>query len=237
MKKIIALLLSLSMFVGVFSGCETTLSNKNRDDDDDKIESEEISSKNESAESDESTELDENTEESENEDPAQPKDEEEQHQWLLCEFEDEFERPTGKKYIINSVSDGTFKNTKNSTKKFKLTATVQVLSNAIAIYLWEYGDELVGSGDSLSNVIIGNSSTEYNLTVLDSKDKKHYFTGCMEANEVYILIADEDKNPLFEILKQEGTVSFYLEENRNNGSTYLFTINADGFNEMYSQIQ
>ena len=144
--------------------------------------------------------------------------------WELGEFVDEFKQPTGDKYISTTVTDGSFSN--SATTNSELAAGVQVTSTTFAIMLWRYGSSLVKA----------SYSETYSITVLDQYGTRHYFTGYMPEDGFRIYVYGSDKEGLLNILRQPGEVSFYLETSKYTLSTYLFTIDATGFAELYAEL-
>lgn len=145
--------------------------------------------------------------------------------WEIGEFVDEFKQPTGEKYISTTVYDGTFSN--SATTNSALSACVQVTSDGIAIMLWEYGSQLVkGTFDT----------NDYSITVLDNNGTKHYLQGTMYKGGIRIYISEANENDLIALLKQPGSLNFYLKYSKYTTSTYLFSIETDGFSALYSQI-
>ena len=144
--------------------------------------------------------------------------------WELGEFVDEFNQPTGKKYVASSAY-GTFSN--SATTNSKLYASVQVTSTDIAFMLWEYGSSLV------KGIFDSNS---YSITVLDSKGVKHYFHGRMYENSSRVYVDYSDKDDLLNLLKSGEKLSFYLVFSKYTTSSYLFSIDTTGFSSLYSNI-
>ncbi|MGM9666833.1 MAG: hypothetical protein ACI3XN_02100 [Eubacteriales bacterium] len=145
--------------------------------------------------------------------------------WKIDEFVDEFKQPTGEKFVAAYVY-GTFSN--SATTNSKLYAGIQVTSNDIAIMLWEYGSQLVkGTFDT----------NKYDITVLDTMGKKHYFSGTMYKSGTRIYVSSSDKSELLALLKKSGTLKLYVaEDSKYSRSTYLFSIETDGFTSLYMQI-
>ena len=144
--------------------------------------------------------------------------------WELGEFVDEFNRPTGNKYVSTTVS-GTFSN--SATTNSDLYASVQVTSSDIAIMLWEYGSYLVKGTYDTNN---------YSITVLDQNGAKHYLSGTMHKNGTRVYLSSSDREDLLSLLQTSGTLSFYLEFSKYSRSTYLFSVETDGFSSLYSEL-
>ena len=144
--------------------------------------------------------------------------------WELREYIDEFDRPTGDKFIQTTVS-GTFSN--SATTGSTLKATVQVTKDSIAIMLWEYGSHLVKGTFDTNN---------YSITILDQNDTKHYYSGYMYEDGTRIYVNDSYRSELLSYLKKGGEISFYLVYSKYSKSTYSFTISTKGFSSLYSQL-
>ena len=146
--------------------------------------------------------------------------------WEIGEFVDEFNKPTGEKYLSTTVTTGSFSN--SATTNSKLTAIVQVTSDSVAIMLWEYSSQLVkGTFDT----------NEYSITVLDSSGTKHYFDGVMYKGNTRIYLSNSDEAAFLSLLKKSGTISIYLKNSKYTVSTYLFDVETAGFSTLYSQLK
>jgi hypothetical protein len=146
--------------------------------------------------------------------------------WKIGEFVDEFKKPTGDKYVSVDVYNGIFSN--SATTNSKLYAVVQVTKEDIGIMLWEYGSNLVkGIYDY----------NEYSITILDQAGKKHYMSGTLYEGSTRVYIDNKYEAEMLQILQKDGEISFYLEDSKYSVSTYLFTINCDGFLSLYAQIK
>ena len=146
--------------------------------------------------------------------------------WELSEFVDEFDRPTGEKYLV-TVADGTFSN--SATTNSELIAAVQVTSEDIAIFLFEYG-----RGNAVK---CSYGTDKYSITVLDQNGKKHYFDGGMYEGTNRIYLYSSDKTEFLNLLKKGGEISIYLVNDKYTLSEYLFSIDATGFSSLYSQLR
>lgn len=144
--------------------------------------------------------------------------------WELGEYVDEFKIPTGDKYIITS-STGVFSN--SATNNSELYASVQIDRNKIGIMLWEYGSHLVKGIFDYEN---------YEITILDTRGTRYTFTGTIYDGGTRIYFRNADRARIVNILKQEGTVKFYLKTTKYSVSTYLFDVDTAGFEEAYAEI-
>ena len=144
--------------------------------------------------------------------------------WELGEYEDEFDRPTGKKYIIADAY-GTFSN--SATTDSTLYAALQIDEENIGIMLLEYGNLLLKGTFDYEN---------YNITILDDNDTKHYFTGTIYKSGARIYFDDDDRAEIISLLRNNDTIMIYLKSTKYSISTYLFTIETAGFDSMYKAI-
>ncbi len=145
--------------------------------------------------------------------------------WEIGEYTDEFNQPTGKKYIVTE-SYGTFSN--SATTNSELLAALQIDNDDIRIMLWEYG----------SNLVKGIFDYEkYNITILTENGVKHYFTGTIYEGGTRIYFKSTDRNTIFNLLQSNTALKLYLESTKYSVSTYLFTIDTTGFDAAYHSIQ
>ena len=119
--------------------------------------------------------------------------------WEPGEYVDEFKIPTGNKYIVTS-SVGVFSN--SATNNSELYASVQIDRNNIGIMLWEYGSYLVKGVFDYEN---------YDIIILDTRGTRYTFTGTIYDGGTRVYFRDSDRSKIIDILKQEGTIKFYLK--------------------------
>ena len=144
--------------------------------------------------------------------------------WEMGEYTDEFNQPSGKKYIVVD-SYGTFSN--SATTNSKLLAAVQIDKDDVRIMLWEYGSHLVKGTFDYEN---------YNVSILDENGTKHSFTGTIYKSGTRIRFDSDDENKIIALLRNNSTLKIYLKSTKYSISTYLFTINTNGFDAMYNSI-
>ena len=144
--------------------------------------------------------------------------------WLTGEYTDEFNQPTGKKYMVSDAY-GTFSN--SATTNSKLYAALQIDMDNIAVMLWEYGNlQVKGTFDYES----------YEITILDENGSKHYFTGTIYQGGTRIYFRDSDRTSLLNLMKNNDNLSIYLKTSKYSTSTYLFTVETKGFSGVYNSI-
>ena len=141
--------------------------------------------------------------------------------WQIEEYTDEFNQPTGKKYMYSKGS-GTFNNLLNANSK--LTAAIYVDSSRVGIMLWHYGSTLVK----------GIMDEGYNITILDENGTKHYYSTVQYANEDCIYFRSRNTAEIIDLLTNNDKLQIYIESEFS--STYLFTIDTVDFESFYSQI-
>lgn len=144
--------------------------------------------------------------------------------WELGEYTDEFNQPSGKKYMVVD-SYGTFSN--SATTNSKLLAAVQIDKDDVRIMLWEYGSHLVKGTFDYEN---------YSVSILDENGTKHSFTGTIYKGNTRIRFGSADESKIIELLRNNSTLKIYLQSTKYSVSSYLFTINTAGFDTMYNSI-
>ena len=142
--------------------------------------------------------------------------------WEKGEYVDEFNTPTGDKYIITDCV-GTFSN--SATSGSKLNASLQIDEKNIGIMLWEYGSHLVkGIYDY----------EKYNITILDDNGAKHYFTGTIYDGGTRVYFSSSDRSGVLNLLTQNNSLKIHLKTSKYTVSTYLFTVNCKEFSAIYA---
>lgn len=145
--------------------------------------------------------------------------------WMKKYYVDEFGLPTTTPYISNTeYIVGTFSN--SATTNSKLYAYFLIDTEDIAIVLLEYG----------SHKVKAYSTDDYGIIMLDNENIKHNIYGTMYKNGDRVFINDSYKNTVLNVLKQPGTIGFYLECSETIKSTYLFTVETSNFSEIYSTL-
>lgn len=149
----------------------------------------------------------------------------EESNWKLHYFVDEFNNPTDSAYIgnIKKIS-GTFSNT--ATNDSKLNVEFVVTSN-VQIFLYEYGDRQVKAGSY--------SGTSYDMVMLDTEGNKVPLTGVMHKNSDRIFITKDYIETFLEALKKPGNISLRITERDRSTTSYLFTFSTVGFSDIYDE--
>lgn len=155
--------------------------------------------------------------------------------WELTYYVDKFQMPTDSAYIRNTYAiTGAFSNT--ATNNSKLRVRFLIDKDDVTFMLYEYGDNQVKNGSS-------SYREYYDVYILDRFGAQHSFDGYIPANGDRIVIDDdtyglsETSSDFLNILKQGGTVKFYIEESDRRTTEYSFTIgDATGFAAAYDQL-
>ena len=142
--------------------------------------------------------------------------------WEVGEYVDEFKISTGDKYVITD-SVGTFSN--SATSGSKLNASLQIDAKNIGIMLWEYGSHLVKGVYDYEN---------YSITILDDDGVKHYFTGTIYDGGTRVYFSSSARSEVLNLLTQNDSLKIYLKTSKYTVSTYLFTVDCNGFGTIYA---
>ena len=134
--------------------------------------------------------------------------------------------------------EGKFSNTATTDSLLKVSIIVDydpTLSfytdskTQIILFLYEYGNKRVKSG----------VNEEFTVKILDTQDEIFETYGVLYQDRIYVGGYENNQKTIehiLNILKQKGTVSFYLSSNKYL-KTYQFTLSDIGnFNEAYSSI-
>jgi len=147
--------------------------------------------------------------------------------WILGQYVDEFDTPTGKKYIANSgMIKGRFSNT--ATQNSDLN--VKIISEGpseIAIKLYEYARD--------NPVKTVHTPDDYSVQVMD-KDGGRYKLKAQNWSE-RLLFGKADSKTVHSILMKGGNIKFNIVNERTYTTTYSFEIsNADWYENAYAQL-
>ena len=148
-----------------------------------------------------------------------------QIEWVKKFFVDDFGDPTDSPYIENKkYIKGTFSN--SVTKNSFLNVTL-LFANRPAIFLYEYGNSQVTS-----------YGTEYYKILIKEEDgTTTQLTGEMSSGGDRIIIYDKEMiNTFLQIMKNPQVIKMYLEEQSYSMNSYLFSVNTEGFAEIYQEV-
>ena len=149
--------------------------------------------------------------------------------WQLTYYVDEFKLPTDEAYITNlEPITGTFCN--SAVDDAQLNVSLLIDEYGISFVLYEYGDNKVKNSYS--------SQCAYDVTMLDGAKQKTYFTGWMEAaGGDRISFKAKDSENIIEALLKNAALSFYIAEQENPTTNYLFTIaDTTGFADVLKEL-
>ncbi len=144
--------------------------------------------------------------------------------WELSHYVDEFRNPTGENFIRTTVY-GTFSN--SATTNSDLTAVVQVDKEDVMIILYEYSQHMVKCSYKYD---------EFDITMLDSNNQKHYLKGTMYNGGYRIYIDDEYKSVVLNAFKGSGAVRFHIVKTDRLTSTYTFSVDTSNFSSLYKTL-
>lgn len=142
--------------------------------------------------------------------------------WYVDYYLDDFQQPTGEWYITAPAFPGTFNF--HTTQNAELTVEVRVnCYGEIAFLLYRYGKNLEES--------IG--AEQYYITMRTSDGTDYEMTGTLYESDHHLCIDEEYKSIVLETMRNGGTIHFYVEYSRFQGTNFLFSIDTDGFNDVY----
>ena len=145
--------------------------------------------------------------------------------WSVNYFTDEFNDPTDEWYITNTdYIEGTFNN--SATSNSKLCVKFYIHEDLFAIQLLEYGSHVVKNSSSLDQM--------YAITVKLPDGTKEEYYEFMPGDDDKIIFSSPYDYFLRKALMENSELSFYIEESGNKTTNYLFTVQADNFNELYN---
>lgn len=142
--------------------------------------------------------------------------------WYVDYYRDDFKQPTDEWYITAPAFPGTFNF--DTTRDAKLSVEVRVnCYGEIAFLLYRYGDKLERSvGAEL-----------YYITMRTSEGTDYEMTGTLYESDHHLCIDEEYKSTVLETMRNGGTIHFYVEYSRIQGTNFLFSIDTDGFDSVY----
>lgn len=141
--------------------------------------------------------------------------------WTIHEYVNEFDEPTGEKYLLQKSNDGSFSN--SATTNSELIGEILIDDNGIRIRLKEYGSHYAKDEEH----IVFKVKRDGEITDLGSFN--------WIDNQGYINLRKEYSTILLNLLLQGGNIKFYGSVNSGR-STYNFTINGDYLKEAMDAI-
>lgn len=149
----------------------------------------------------------------------------EESNWVLKYYVDEFKNPTNEAYIGNvNMIQGTFSNAVTTDSKLQVRFLIE---DYFTFCLYEYGSNLVKAGSY--------TGVDYDILMLDTEGNKIPLVGTMHKNGDRIIITKDYKEAFIEALKKDGTISMKVTEKERPTTSYLFTFSTVGFGKLYNE--
>ncbi len=140
--------------------------------------------------------------------------------WEIRNYVDEFRNPTDQQYVRNKVLiTGTFSNSAANDRD--LSARFLIDKSGVSLMLYEYGDYQVKNSYS--------KSRNYKVTMQDGDGKKLSLSGTMSSAGDRIRFSNSDSNRIIQALRHDCKISFYIVDQENKTTTYLFTIDDSSY--------
>lgn len=148
--------------------------------------------------------------------------------WSVDYYVDDFQQPTDEWYITANTSfSGTFSN--SATTNSKLTVQVAVDAEDIAFFLYEYGRSQVKNPSS-------NYVDEYDITMRTADGTDHSLSGTVYCGGDRLMIEGKDMDTVLAAMKDGGTISFHIVESDRTTTSYLFSLEASNFSQVYEEM-
>lgn len=148
--------------------------------------------------------------------------------WSVNYYVDDFQQPTDEWYITANTSfSGTFSN--SATTNSKLAVQVAVDAEDIAFFLYEYGRSQVKNPSS-------NYVDEYDITMRTADGTDHSLSGTVYCGGDRLMIEGKDMDTVLAAMKDGGTISFHIVESDRTTTSYLFSLEASNFSQVYEEM-
>lgn len=148
--------------------------------------------------------------------------------WSVDYYVDDFQQPTDEWYITANTSfSGTFSN--SATTNSKLAVQVAVDAEDIAFFLYEYGRSQVKNPSS-------NYVDEYDITMRTADGTDHSLSGTVYCGGDRLMIEGKDMDTVLAAMKDGGTISFHIVESDRTTTSYLFSLEASNFSQVYEEM-
>tara|TARA_B100002051_G_C16677273_1_gene607765 strand:- start:19 stop:633 length:615 start_codon:yes stop_codon:yes gene_type:complete len=149
--------------------------------------------------------------------------------WKLSYFVDDFGDPTNKGYIRNeSYIKGRFSN--SATTNSDLDVRFIITKDNVSIKLYEYGGNHPIKGRPLSHTYTIFVKHNGKIAKAGKRNNKDFY-GSNYSDRMSI----RQSKDFLKLLLQGGEFKIKIKEN-DSSSQYNFTINADGFSNVYKKI-
>lgn len=159
--------------------------------------------------------------------------------WQVTQYVDEFERPINLFYVTNlEYIKGVFSNTATNNSLLKVSIIIDYdpdlsyysdSKTQILLFLYEYGNKQLKS----------SIQEEFTIKILDTKGNVFETTGILYQDRIFVGGYEKNENTvnkILDILRQPGSVVFYLSSNKYIRE-YQFTIEDTGnFKDVYASI-
>lgn len=148
--------------------------------------------------------------------------------WSVNYYVDDFQQPTDEWYITANTSfSGTFSN--SATTNSKLAVQVAVDAEDVAFFLYEYGRSQVKNPSS-------NYVDEYDITMRTADGTDHSLSGTVYCGGDRLMIEGKDMDTVLAAMKDGGTISFHIVESDRTTTSYLFSLEASNFSQVYEEM-
>lgn len=148
--------------------------------------------------------------------------------WSVNYYVDDFQQPTDEWYITANTSfSGTFSN--SATTNSKLAVQVAVDAEDVAFFLYEYGRSQVKNPSS-------NYVDEYDITMRTADGTDHSLSGTAYCGGDRLMIEGKDMDTVLAAMKDGGTISFHIVESDRTTTSYLFSLEASNFSQVYEEM-
>lgn len=149
--------------------------------------------------------------------------------WQCSDYVDEFEQPTGEKFVTNiELIRGKFSNSATTDSMVE----AQLLADktyGISIILWEYGTHQV------KNVFTYDD--EYDITIRYADGSKESLKGAVYGGGGdRIMITGNNAEILLNALSGDSEFALYIADSSNAANSYLLKLDPSNFAELYGQI-
>jgi len=146
--------------------------------------------------------------------------------WITKNYIDEFNKPTDEQYVgYKEYIRGTFSN--SATNNSKLLVAPLVDADSAAFLLLEYERNPVVNSST-------RSDEQYDVTILLPDDTRQEATGWIYTGGDRIVFEGRNMDTIVSALSGEGPVSFYIVQTDRPTTTYLFSMEASNFAEVYA---
>lgn len=142
--------------------------------------------------------------------------------WTFDRYIDKFQQPTGDYYVRNQeFINGTFSNSATTNAKLSVVIVVDKHMNVL-IQLYEYGNRRLKNGLS--------KDVSYEIYTRDAYGNDETLYASLPSNTDYLLLSDSSAEKFIDLLTNNPSVSFCIEQYERTVDSYLFSIDdTSGF--------